>query len=134
MKRTTIIIALVSATLALLAAASATEPHWLGRWQAVELDGKPVKAARAPVLDLSADGTAGGWTGCNQFGATWSGTATAFRIMPGMMTRMACIGPDPGIEQTFLAVLTGAKRLERTAQTLTLWTDRGRSTFTLVAR
>lgn len=137
MKRTillaALILPLVATGLALATPASAnadpTDAYWLGGWRATMLDGRAVTTPRAPVMRFDAAGAVSGWTGCNRFGASWSGTATALRVTTGMTTRMACVGPDNRIEADFLRVLSGARRLERNGDVLVVWSDAGRSEF-----
>lgn len=133
MTRPALLALLIAAALAAASPARATaqsgDAYWLGGWRATMLDGRAVTTARAPVMRFDAAGAVSGWTGCNRFGASWSGTATALRVTTGMTTRMACVGPDNRIEADFLRVLSGARRLERNGDVLVVWSDAGRSEF-----
>ncbi len=99
-------------------------------------DGTLVPASAVPAdIDLAADGTFTGTTGCNRFSGTWEGTAGgAFTITPGPMTQMACADPAVQAQEaaltTMLPEVAGAEVAE---SRLTLTDADGATLLTLTA-
>jgi heat shock protein HslJ len=59
----------------------------------LDLDGDDVAAVGTPTLELGADGTLTGSTGCNQFSGTYTQTGSDLTVSLGPMTLAACVDP-----------------------------------------
>lgn len=88
----------------------------------------PVVADSIVTLAFSADGTAGGNTGCNSYGGDYTVEGNTLSFGELVSTLMACA--DQAVmaqEQAYLAALQSAARFEVTADNLTIWYDDGNS-------
>lgn len=115
--------------------AAASDDPLLGSWtlSGYTADGKETAAAASPAgIELAADGTFAGTTGCNQLSGTWKGTADgAFTITPGPMTQMACA--DPFVQAQETALTTGLPKVASvivTSEALTMSDSSGAELFT----
>ena len=88
-------------------------------------------ADSAVTLAFSADGTAGGDTGCNSYGGDYTVEGDTLSFGEMVSTLMAC--EDQAVmaqEQAYLAALQSAARFEVAADHLTIWYDEGSSQLT----
>ncbi len=88
----------------------------------------PVVADSPATLTFSADGTAGGNTGCNSYGGDYTVESDTLSFGEMVSTLMACA--DEAVmaqEQAYLQALQSAARFEVTADHLTIWYDEGNS-------
>ena len=82
-------------------------------------------------MAFSADGTAGGDTGCNSYGGDYTVEGDTLSFGEMVSTLMAC--EDQAVmaqEQAYLAALQSAARFEVAADHLTIWYDEGSSQLT----
>ncbi len=93
------------------------------RW-VMAIDGEAV-SARAPTLEFSTEGRAGGFSGCNQWFAQLEQAHGGIRFHAVGMTRRACAGPAMGIENDFSAMLTQTRAAERDGDNLILFGEEG---------
>lgn len=97
-------------------------------WELVELDGKtpPTGAGgRRATIRFDADTSrAGGFSGCNRFGGTYSISGDSLRFGPIAMTRMACT-EGMELESALSAALQATQRYELSATQLKLFGQSG---------
>lgn len=94
----------------------------------------PVVADSTVTLAFSADGTAGGNTGCNTYGGDYTVEGDTLSFGEMVSTLMACA--DEAVmaqEQAYLAALQSAARYEVTADHLTIWYDEENSQLNFAA-
>jgi heat shock protein HslJ len=88
----------------------------------------PVVADSTVTLEFSADGTAGGNTGCNSYGGDYTVEGDTLSFGEMVSTLMACADETVmAQEQAYLEALQSAARFEVTADQLTIWYDDGNS-------
>lgn len=88
----------------------------------------PVVPDSTVTLEFSADGTAGGNTGCNSYGGDYTVEDDTLSFGEMVSTLMACA--DEAVmaqEQAYLQALQSAARFEVAADQLTIWYDEGNS-------
>ena len=118
----------VLATLALALAACAVPPvppepitlagtRWIG---VVAGDPDP---RTLPRLEFLGGGRVTGYTGCNMLNGAWRMEAGEVRLGPLVTTKRACVGPEGGAEQQFLAAAGG--RITREGDRLVFTGPRG---------
>jgi heat shock protein HslJ len=96
------------------------------QWQLVSIDSAPVLADTNITLSLNANGQAGGSSGCNSYGGSYTISAGSITISDLFSTMMACL--DDGImqqETAYLAALQTATQIERSGETLTITYSEG---------
>ena len=96
------------------------------RWNLIELSGAPATrrgTERDPWIRFTAaDGRAGGSTGCNSMGGSYTLEGDRLTFGPMMSTKMACIENNLMAQETrFLAVLDSVERYTVSADTLALY-------------
>ena len=100
-------------------------------WVLESLPGTPNvsgNGGRKPDLRFSADGNAGGFSGCNSMGGPYTVSRDSLRLGPLAMTMMACQN-GMEVERAYAAALDRVVRFERHGTTLDLFGPTG-----LVAR
>lgn len=100
-------------------------------WVLQSLPGTPDVAGnggRKPDLRFSADGNAGGFSGCNSMGGPYVVSGDSLRLGPLAMTMMACTD-GMEVERAYASALERVIRFERRDSTLDLFDAAG-----LVAR
>lgn len=86
----------------------------------------PVVADSTVTLAFSADGTAGGNTGCNSYGGDYTVEGDMLSFGEMVSTLMACADETVMAQElAYLAALQSAARFEVTADNLTIWYDDG---------
>ncbi len=101
-------------------ACGAEPPSPQGAWVAEEIGVAMPAPGAAASLEIAADGTVSGSTGCNRFRGRAEIGAGTIAFSPLATTRMAC--PDPAMEQErrVLEALAAARRYQVEAGALTL--------------
>jgi heat shock protein HslJ len=108
----------------------------VGEWTVFELQERPItellhdSAAKRPMLSIKADGTAGGFSGVNQFGSelrTGQLTKGRFELGPIAMTRMAGPPEMMSIEAKVTLALSEARRFSLKDDVLSLMPAEGRA-------
>ncbi|MBL8165028.1 MAG: META domain-containing protein [Anaerolineae bacterium] len=97
------------------------------QWRLVSIDGVPAQIATTITLSLDANGQAGGNSGCNFYGGSYTLTDGAFSLSDIASTMMACL--DNAImdqETAYLAALQTATQIEHNGDTLTITYDNGK--------
>jgi putative lipoprotein len=101
-------------------------PSIIGLWQAQEIAGAAVPADVRITLSMYGDGRAVGRAGCNNYTTKYQRTGETIVFAPAISTKMACAPELMTLEQSFLATLTAATRVEqRPDGTLALTADDG---------
>lgn len=94
----------------------------------------PVVPDSTVTLEFSADGMAGGNTGCNSYGGDYTAEGDTLSFGEMVSTLMACADETVmAQEQAYLAALQTANRFEVTADQLTIWYDEGNSQLNFAA-
>ena len=99
-----------------------------GVWTTVELFGSPAPlgaGARPATLAFEADSArAGGFLGCNRYGASYSVAGDSIDFGPIVSTKMAC-AEGMELERRVSEALEAASRFEMTGDTLVLYGPAG---------
>ncbi len=79
-----------------------------GKWQLVELKGKPIPAnLKKPFIQFTKPGgRIEGSGGCNRFGASFKKNKASIQFAAVSATMMECLGPEMKIEDEFLKSLS----------------------------
>lgn len=86
----------------------------------------PVPAgARAPTLEFSGHGRAGGFAGCNQWFAQVERAHSGLRFSAVGMTRRACAEREMRVERGFAESLAQTRSAERRGEQLVLFGENG---------
>ena len=107
--------ALVAALI--LAGCATTEPppppSIVGLWAAQEVAGTPVPSDAHVTLSIYGDGRAVGRAGCNNYTTRYQRDRDNITFEPTISTKMACAPELMSVEQSYLATLDAASRVER---------------------
>jgi heat shock protein HslJ len=107
-----------------LAGCASTPDPVAGDWRLTHIEGGPSEfGPRAPTLSFNADGTAGGYAGCNQFFATVTRNDPAITFTQIGATKMFCEATMQ-VEAAYLGAL-GRVRNAREQQGQLLMFDEG---------
>ena len=88
----------------------------------------------SPSLEFLEDGTVVGFTGCNRFNATWSGSGSELNITPLATTKMACVDEAASAqEQALVTTLPTVTSWRTTGEGVELLDGSGTTVVTLVA-
>ena len=105
----------------------------VGSWQLTSYAVGDATAQAAPspaTLTFTDDGRFTGSTGCNNLSGTWALDGDALSIVPGPMTKRACIDDATSAQETgLLAGLTSAQQFTVSGDRLTISAGRGRPTL-----
>lgn len=92
-------------------------------WELMQLGGAPAPtgaSGRRATINFDADTAhAGGFSGCNSYGGTYTVSGDSLRFGPIIMTKMAC-SEGMELEQHLAAALDSTRRYEFTPGQLTL--------------
>lgn len=97
------------------------------QWRLLTIDGAPVLADTLITLSLDANGTAGGNSGCNSYGGSYTLSDGTISLSQLASTLMACL--DEAVmeqEAAYLAALQAAAQIERSGSKLTITYGDGR--------
>jgi len=95
----------------------------------------PVVTDSVVTLAFSADGAAGGNTGCNSFGGEYTVEGDTLQLGELVSTLMACADETVmAQEQAYLQALQSAARFEVTPDQLTIWYDAGSSQLNFMSQ
>lgn len=115
---------LAALLLAACASTKSTPPSFVGLWMAQEVAGAPVPDDADLTLAIYGDGRAVGRAGCNNYSTKYKRAGDSISFGPTISTKMACAPELMNLEQSFLATLDAATRVEqRPDGTLVLSTD-----------
>lgn len=89
-------------------------------WRLEALPGAEVVPDAAPTLELGAEGVAG-TTGCNRYSGSATLDGDALSVGPLRATRRACSPPLDEQERRFVALLSAARRIELSGESLLLF-------------
>lgn len=103
----------------------------IGHWALAKLAGQPVTLNQPATLNLSVDGGAAGFAGCNKYnsGYTTSGSALTFSNIAS--TKIACDGDRMKVESELFRVLGKTASFALDATTFTLLNAAGQPLATL---
>ncbi len=94
-------------------------------WQLTTLTGVS-RGVSTVTVQFSSDGSISGFSGCNQYGGTYSTSGSGIAVSKSLaVTRMACSAPRTRLERVYLAALTSARRYSIANSKLTLRSRRG---------
>ena len=96
-------------------------------WRLEALDGKRVDSDAPPVLRFQADGSLGGFAGCNTFSGAYALDGDRIRIGEIAVTRRACDDDDGSLENAFLDALGDAATVRRLGPRIALLDAGGES-------
>jgi len=92
----------------------------LGNWELASLAGQPVALARPATVNLTADGGASGFAGCNKFNSGYTTSGPALSFTNTVSTKMACEGDRMKVEVDLFRALGKAASFALDGGTLTL--------------
>jgi len=104
------------------------------RWQLESLNGTPVLPGSTVTLQFDADGVAGGNSGCNHYGGSYTLDGSNIEFSEIFSTLMACL--DDGVmdqEAAFLGALGNAQSVSLAGDRLTITHDGGELIFVRAA-
>lgn len=103
----------------------------VGKWELASLAGQPVTLTRPATLNLSADGGASGFAGCNKYSAGYTTSGSALSVTSIVSTKMACEGDRMKVEVDLFRALGKTASFALEAATLTLRDAAGQPLATL---
>jgi heat shock protein HslJ len=94
-------------------AADAPSGSIVGPWQITAFADngplQPVLPGNSPTIEFLSDGSLAGFSGCNRFGASWTGGQSDLSITPLASTKMACVDEAAAAqEQSLLSAISSA--------------------------
>lgn len=103
----------------------------IGKWELSSLAGQPVTLTRPATLNLSADGGAAGFAGCNSYTSGYTTSGSALSVTSIVSTKMACEGDRMKVEVALFRALGKTASFALDATTLTLRDAAGQPLATL---
>ena len=103
----------------------------IGEWELASLAGQPVTLTRPATLNLSADGGASGFAGCNSYTSGYTTSGSALIVTNIVSTKMACEGDRMKVEVGLFRALGKTASFALDATTLTLRDAAGQPLATL---